>query len=253
MKKYPAYILLFFGILSSTLFAQTLVPKVPLAVREGDFEFVKKLKATGNALSMDIIGSEDAVTAMMTNRIQEATGGKVKALKKGIYGLEGTVLEAISGNTYDYYFRVEEIKDKEGPAKSRITFFVSLGNYNFLDSGKYPSEIEASRIWLQRMLAWQRLKEIAEEEKQQQLVLQEEEKKQLVFTETETKLAEEQQKLNEEIRKLQEKLDSLNGKLAENKKAIQANEEAKTEQSKKVLESKTQLQKLLNEKTSIQR
>lgn len=251
MKKYLTLLLIFSGIIGASVFAQTIVPTTPTAVREGDFAFIKKLKASGNGLAMDINGDVESVSMMLKERLEEATGAKVKSFKKGISGVEGVVLEAISGNTFDYYYRVDE-KKGSSPARSTITFFASVGNYNFMDSGKYPSEIDATKIWLQNLYAWKRLKEIAVEEASQQTKLAEAEKKGKEMDEAATKLAEEGKRMEEELAKLQEKIKNLNSKIDENKKAISKQEEAQTKHKKTVEEIRAQLQKLLNEKTSLQ-
>jgi valyl-tRNA synthetase len=237
MKKYLTLLLILIGLMGTSIFAQTIVPSTPSAVREGDFAFVKKLKAVGNGLAMDINGDAETVSMMLKERLEEATREKVKSFKKGILGVEGVVLEAISGNTYDYYYRVDE-KKGSSPASSTITFFASVGNYNFMDSGKYPSEIDATKIWLQKLYAWKRLKEISVEEASQQTKLAAAEKK--------------GKEMEEELAKLQEKIKNLNSKLEENKKAISKQEEAQKKHKNTVEEIRAQLQKLLNEKTSLQ-
>jgi len=251
MKKYLTLLLILIGLMGTSIFAQTIVPSTPSAVREGDFAFVKKLKAVGNGLAMDINGDAETVSMMLKERLEEATGEKVKSFKKGILGVEGVVLEAISGNTYDYYYRVDE-KKGSSPASSTITFFASVGNYNFMDSGKYPSEIDATKIWLQKLYAWKRLKEISVEEASQQTKLAAAEKKGKEMEEAATKLSDEGTRMEEELAKLQEKIKNLNSKLEENKKAISKQEEAQKKHKNTVEEIRAQLQKLLNEKTSLQ-
>lgn len=251
MKRYSILALLFFGIVSSVVLGQTVVPKTLPTVREGDFTFIKKLKPTGNGLVMDIRGDPEAVTDMLTQRLEEATGGKLKSFKKGIMGIEGAVIEAISGNTFDYYFRVDDLKE-EGSPRSQVTFFASVGNYNFLDSGKYPIEMENCKTWLQGLWGWKRLKEIAIEEAAQQTKLAEAQKQQQALEETEAKLTEEKTKLADELSKLQERINVLNEKVASNDEALAKHQKTKAEQLKAMEEMRAQLQKLINERISLQ-
>lgn len=250
MKNHLLFALLLSLSVSIPLFAQTIVPQTPTPVLEGDYSFVKKIKATGHGLAMDVAGEEEVITEMMSQRLEEASGEKVKSIKKDIMGIEGVVLEAISANTFDYYFKVEKLKS-EIP-RSRVTFFVSVGNYNFINSEKYPNEVEASKVWLQKLLVWKRLKEIAVEEAAQQTKLMEAQKKQEALLEKEKGMLEEKLKLEDEIAKLLAKVQELEKKKISNAEALKKHEVSKTAQAKNVEEIKDQLQQLLNEKLKIQ-
>lgn len=247
MKKYLIFVLLLSVAFGTTLFAQTLVSQTPTQVLEGDFTFIKKIKATANGLTMDIAGESEMITEMMTKRLEEATGEKVKSFKKGIMGMEGVMLESISANTYDYYFRVDEIKNKD-PERSKITLFVSVGNHNFINSDKYPNEVAASKVWLQKLLSWKRLKEIAIAEAAQQIKLEEAEKQQAVITETATKLNENKANMDAEFEKLQAKLKELAKKKESNDQALLKHEVSIKDHAKNVEEIRAKLQTLLNEK-----
>jgi len=239
-------------LMMASMIAQTVVPTTPLAVHEGEFPFIKKLKLKGNAFVMDAPLPLEEMTNVLKTRLEKESGQKVKSMKKGISGLESVIIQGISGNTYDYYYRVEDASEN-GVTNTRITFFTSVGNYNFLDSEKYAGEADAVKIWLQGLLSWKRLQEIVKAEAELQMSIQTVEKQQVELESSSQKLTEEKTKLDEEMVKLQEKLNALKEKQTANETAIQANTTAQEAQKKKIEEIRAQLQSLLNEKNGLKR
>jgi hypothetical protein len=223
MKR--AFITLTMTFLSiACLLAQTPVVTGTPVVREGDFEFEKKYKATAYGLAMDLPGEADKIEALLIQRLEEESGGKVKSLKKDLMSLEATKVSQISPNTFDYYFRVVPASKKEKD-RSTITFFIAAGNYNFIDTAKYPGGIAAARQWLANFPRWMRLKEIAQEEKAQQLKLEEATKVQTKLAEAQKEREEKANKLQAEIAELQEELTALQSKMAEQQTQLESQNE----------------------------
>ncbi|MEZ4847728.1 MAG: hypothetical protein R3B93_03695 [Bacteroidia bacterium] len=126
-------------VLGMTSYAQKIV--------EGQYDFIKRVANKANGISLELNGTEEAIDAILQKKIKAEAGTKVKTLKSGIRGAEASRLPAISSSTYDYYYKLEPT-GKKNESITRLTFYVSAGNYNFLSSKKYPNEMKAAGQWL---------------------------------------------------------------------------------------------------------
>jgi hypothetical protein len=126
-------------VLSITSYAQKVV--------EGQYEFIKRISDKANGISLVLNGSEEAIDAILHKKFKAEGNAKVKNLRNGIMSAEAAQIPSISPSTFDYYYRLEPT-GKKNEIKTRLTFFVSAGNYNFLSSKKFPSEMKATSQWL---------------------------------------------------------------------------------------------------------
>ena len=220
MKK----IILIVAILSLTglAFAQNdnITPKSTESVQEMTFEFVKKVSPTANGMSTYLYGSPDDIEAVIEEQFRNGANAKAKGLK-GVQSFEGVIFPDISPLTLDYYYRLEE--DKNHPGKTRIMFFVSAGNYNFMDSEKYPEVMKASKLWVVGLDKAARLLKVNQQVEAQLAVVAK-------STEELAKIAEEGQKLIKEKNNLNEEIQKLQAKLADTEKEIATNNEAQAKQ-----------------------
>ncbi|MEM7656239.1 MAG: hypothetical protein AAF399_08945, partial [Bacteroidota bacterium] len=106
-------------------------------------------KENGNALSMILEGQPKNVEAVMQKTFLAGTGNKGKT-KSGVRLYEGVRYGEISNQMMDYYFKVEKAS-KSDKNSSRVTLFLSTGNYNFVDSDSYPDEITNATEVLQNL------------------------------------------------------------------------------------------------------
>ena len=181
-------------------------------IREGVYPFIKKGTSSANGLRIELDGKPDHVEAVVERELKELTGQKVKDIKSGVSGLEAARIADFSDATLDYYYKVEKLS-KKVDNRTVLTLFLSAGNYNFLNSDKYPEEMAAAAVWLDAL--------------QQKVHVYEYEL-----------LIEDQEKLIKEAKKDQEKLVSEHQKLEKQQegilKAIDENEKAQEQQIEKI-------------------
>ena len=233
-----------FGASSLTAQPELVAKTTSPLVREGDFEFVKKLQPTATGLTVTLHGTVEECEEGLIKLFKEQADAKSKRLKKDVFIVEKAILNDISGNTLDYYYRLSPTD--ESNTQSQITFFLSHGNLNFLDSQTYPDEMAAAKLWLQRL-------DKRMESDRIQVVLEVEEKalevgseKEIELNKTTEKLAKdnekllaEQTKLKEDETKLNEKLEALNAKMLKVKEDLLRVEGEKTTLDAQILEAET--------------
>ena len=191
-------------------------------IKEGVYPFIKKGTKSANGLRIELDGKPDHVEAVVERELKALTGQKVKGIKSGVSGLEAARIADFSEATLDYYYKVEKLS-KKIEDRTVLTLFLSAGNYNFLNSDKYPEEMAAAAFWLDEM--------------QQKVHVYEYEI-----------AIEEQEKIIKEAKKDQEKLKSDHGKLEKQKedilKAIEENEVAQDQQMQKIATEESKLQEM---------
>lgn len=211
------------------------------AVKEMSYDFVKKASPTGNGLSTYLYGEPETIEAVIEEQFANASNAKVKNFK-GVQSIEGATFPDISPMTLDYYYRLE--KDKNHPGKTRITFFISAGNYNFLTTEKYPEVMKAAKLWVASLDRAARLRKINEQISAQEVVTTKATEELAKITEDGQKLAKDQKNLKEEMAKLQEKL-------AEVEKDLEKNNKEKDEKEQELEIHQTKMKVLVDEKAKL--
>ncbi|MEM6261862.1 MAG: hypothetical protein AAGI38_05100, partial [Bacteroidota bacterium] len=105
--------------------------------------------ASQPAVSIILTGSQKNVSHVVKEKIKAATGKKSKAIK-GSNAYLGVYLKRIYSSTMDVYFTLDKMGSKEVP-QTRVNLFLSTGNENFMDSGKYPEVIENAKTFLEEL------------------------------------------------------------------------------------------------------
>lgn len=211
------------------------------AVKEMSYDFVKKASPTGNGLSTYLYGEPEAIEAIIEEQFENASNAKVKSFKS-VQSIEEAIFPDISPMTLDYYYRLE--KDKNHPGKTRITFFISAGNYNFLTSEKYPEVIKAAKLWVSSLDRAARLRKINEQISAQEAIVTEATEELAKVTDAGQDLAKDQKDLQDEIAKLQEKLADL-------EKDIKKNNKEKEEKQQELEIHQVKMKVLVDEKAKL--
>jgi hypothetical protein len=211
------------------------------AVQEMSYNFVKKVSPTANGISTYLYGEPEVLETVVEEKFGNAANAKVKNFK-GVQSLEGVIFQDISPMTLDYYYRLEQ--DKNHPGKTRMTLFISAGNYNFLNTEKYPEVMKAAKDWMVSLDREARLKKINTQIAAQQVLITKATEALAKSTEEGQKLAKNQTDLKQEIAKLQEKL-------ADVEKSIEENATDKTEKEQSLEVEKTKMQVLTDEKAKL--
>lgn len=110
-------------------------------ITEGTANFSRKI--SGNALSITVQGQPKNVTTVLDQKFLAGTGSKGKN-KGGMRTYEGARFRTLSTSTLDMYYKVEKASRSDAN-NSRVHLFLSAGNYNFLNSNKYPDEMRGAR------------------------------------------------------------------------------------------------------------
>ena len=167
-------------------------------VVEGRYEFMKKVADQANGISLILNGSTDAIQAILQKKMKAESGVRVRNIKHGIQGAEAVRLSTISQSMFDYYYKLESV-GKKNENQTRLTLFVSAGNYNFLTSEKYPVEMEAAKNWLsqvardatlyqQQLYIEQQARNVAKAEKELENTLSEREKLEEMLADIQAKI-----------------------------------------------------------------
>lgn len=117
-------------------------------------------KANKTKESFQKLGNVDAVTitldavnknveSVLADEFRSATSLKAKS-SKGWKALIGVVFPSISNKKMDIYYRVEKAGSKESP-RARVSLVMSLGNETFLESQKYPEEVQNAVEYLETL------------------------------------------------------------------------------------------------------
>ncbi len=218
-------------------------------VEETTATFAKKVKPSGNALTFVIQGDAEEILTVLNEKFSVGTGEKVKNFK-GLQALESVSFPEISDRTMDYYYRVEPVENTDGKF-SRITMFLSAGYYNFLDSEKYPEEVEKAKIFLQSLDVKTKMYQLEQKITAQQEVVAEEQKVEEELIAKGEKLTKEVaneqgniQKMEEEIAKLQEKIAAAQAQIIKIETAQEANKTEQATQATKISEEVAKLQSI---------
>lgn len=154
------------------------------------------------------------------------SGNKGKA-KSGVRMYEGVRYGEISNQMMDYYFKVDKANKKDKNT-SRVTLFLSTGNYNFIDSDSYPDEIASAAEVLENLTFDVRMYEmdLAIEEQQKSL----------------------EKAIKEHDRMLKDSI-SLQTQLAETLQAIEDNKIARASQRETIVQEEIRLNEFRDELT----
>jgi len=192
-------------------------------VEEGVYTFSsnKKLSPTANGITVEILGKPKNTEAVLKEKFTNAKGKSGKNMK-GVIGYEATTLTAISPDVLDYYYRVEEGSSKKDET-SKITFFASKGELNFIDSNRYPDEMEGAKRMLKGLGKEVHIYELGLAIVAQEKVIDLEEKKQ---------------------KKLEKELDSLERTKEETIKKIEQNKVDQVEQKQEIMDQESILETL---------
>lgn len=195
---------------------------VPLFGQEpqtGRFDFYKKIADVAPGITITYEGSPDNFRDVLAERLSQSTNDKLDKIKGDLSAHLALVYPAISEQTLDYYFLIEE--DNRQGQKTKVTMFLSLGNDNFLTQQSHPAEYAAAINMLSTLSQDinAELMRVALAEMEAALEAEEKRMKELLSE-------------AEELAKVKKKLEA---DLEENKKAIEANIEAK-EKQKEILQ-----------------
>ena len=185
------------------------------SISEGTFPFIKKISSQAYGLSREYSATEDELKEELETIFRTTADVKVKEQKSNIIAAQSARLMDISPKAYDYYYRVEKAGDKTSE-KVRLTFFISIGNYNFVTPDRYPEVITAARNWMESV-------EMRLKENERKIALANETKLLVTQKKALEDLAKEKLKLDEELKSLQAK--------------IQQNEEAQAAQKEIINET----------------
>ncbi|MEO1450049.1 MAG: hypothetical protein AAFV07_11010 [Bacteroidota bacterium] len=166
-------------------------------VVEGEFGFNKRIRDKANGITTVLKGSPETLEAAIAKRFLAVTKDKPRNMKKGVFMYEAVVLPEISSSTLNYYYMLTPIADQEG--KTKVTFFLSPGNDNFMSSDKFAGEIENGKTWLKGL---QRDADIAALEAQiarMSQLMEAEQKKLTSLEEQKEDLAKEHEKLAQSL------------------------------------------------------
>lgn len=210
-------------------------------ISEMSYEFVKKVAPSANGISTLLYGNTDAIEAVIETQFKNAANAKSKGLKS-VNSFEGVVFDAISPKTLDYYYKLEE--DKNNPDQTRITLFVSAGNYNFMSSDKFPEVMAAAKRWVASLDKATRVKVIDDKIDLQTKAVED-------FTKDYDKLVEEGEKLDKDAESMQKEIEKLKEKIAENEQAQVKNEEAQAAEKAKLEVEQTKLKTLNQQKAKL--
>lgn len=95
-----------------------------------------------NAVQIKLSGSAKGAEEIMFEKMRKASTLKPK--KEGdVMVVRAAIIPEISQTKMDYSYRVD--KAEKG---STLTFYISLGNNNYIRSDKYPQEIESAKKFL---------------------------------------------------------------------------------------------------------
>lgn len=229
--------------IAGTTFAQEpeMTTKGINSVKEMKYDFVKKVSPTANGMSTHLYGTPEALEAVIEEQFRNGANAKAKGFK-GLQSLEGVIFPDISPLTLDYYYQLDE--DKNHPGKTRMTMFISAGNYNFLNSEKYPEEMKAAKMWMVALDKAARMSKMNEQITAQQALV-------VKSTEALAKVTDEGQKLTKTQTKLKEDIAKLQAELAETEKKIETNKKSKKTTQEAMEVEQLKLKTLQEEKTKL--
>lgn len=218
--------LLPFHIWAQPTTAETARTALP-SVEEKTMVFAKKLKPSGNGLSIVVSANAEELEAVLEKKFEVATGQKVKSTK-GLSTVESAVFEPISPRTLDYYYRVEPV-GKAAENVSRVSLFVSAGYYNFLDSETYPKEVAAARTFLQGLDKNTKIFHLQQKVDAQQELVNKQLKEEADLHKESEKVHKDQIDAQAGIKKLEKEIEMLKAKVSENQSKLQKAEQAMAE------------------------
>ena len=192
---------------------------------EANENFAKK--ESGNAITITCEGDPKNVEEVLKTKLKKVKGG---GNVKGNTAHEGVVIEEFSPKTLDYYYRV----DKAGENQSKIIFFVSFGNNNFLSSKDDPSVVANIKTSLENMVSEIKRFEI-------QLAIEAQEKVLAGAISDQEKLEKDLEKLQKEQIKLEEELAKCKENQVTNKSSQEAQKKQIEEEKKVLSELQTKL------------
>ncbi len=152
-----------------------------------------------NAIQLTLPGNYKNVSAVLEENFKAATKSKGKG-DKDLTVFSGVVFPEISGQTMDYYYRVDKAA-KGDDLNSTITLFMSLGNNNFVKSDKYPQEVANAKAMLDKMKRATKIYELDITLKDQIKVVKENEEKLVALADQQKSLEKKIQEINDEIAK----------------------------------------------------
>lgn len=216
------------------------------SVQEETLAFAKKLKPSGNGLTIVVNANAEELESVIKDKLEVSTGEKVKT-SKGLFTLESVIFEDISSRTLDYYYRVEPI-GKSDENVSRVSLFVSAGYYNFLDSEKFPQEIESARAFLQQLEKNIQIFKLQEKINAQQELVSQQLKEEADLQKEREKLQKERVDAQDNINKMEAEIESLKAKIADNQANLLKADQAMTSNASSM---ETQAQALAAEKDKL--
>lgn len=209
---------------------------------QGRYALTKKVAEQAPGMAILIDGSEEYVTAALTEKFVAADSkAKAKNMGKGLYKYEAIVLPEVSDATLNYYYRIEE-GGNPGATMTKVTFFISPGHDNFYTADKYSTELNAAERMLVSLDKGAKRMAMQAAVEAQAALIATEEKQQADLEKTAKQLTKEQSDIEKEIEKLQKKL-------VENQSNIEKNTKDREGQTMKIAKEVEKLQDLRKQLT----
>lgn len=209
---------------------------------QGRYALSKKVAEQAPGMAILIDGSEEYVTAALTEKFVAADSrAKAKNMGKGLYMYEAIVMPEISDATLNYYYRIEE-GGNAGATMTKVTFFISPGHDNFYTADKYRTELNAAERMLVSLDKGAKRMAMQAAVETQIALIATEEKEQADLEKTAKQLERERADMEKEIEKLQKKL-------VENQSNIEKNTGNRESQLTKIAKEVEKLQDLRKQLT----
>ncbi|MDP5168725.1 MAG: hypothetical protein NWR72_00650 [Bacteroidia bacterium] len=225
------------NIILSLLALALCLPALAQTPQEGRYEFYKKIAPAAPGLTFTYDADPATVEAALAERLSSATTKKPEKVKGTLAVYTGLVFPPIASQTLDYYVQLDEIGGN--PTKTKLTWFMALGNDNFISSANFPTEMAAASnflVSLQQDINRSLLRVAAEEA--------------LATLEAQEKVVKDLEKAKEDLEKEKQKLED---ELAENKKSTEKNADALSEAKAKLVELRSTVQGLRKDMQSLER
>lgn len=129
---------------------QTAYPTGPVQEpAEGAYPLDKKIREYANGLSLTTRNSPEDLEEALARKMAAYTKTKAKSLRKGLLVYEAVIFPEITANALNYYARTSV--NERGDGRTTFTLFLSPGNDNFLESSRFPKEMQQAAAVLKRI------------------------------------------------------------------------------------------------------
>ncbi|WNJ16951.1 hypothetical protein [Pontibacter sp. G13] len=167
---------------------------------ETSVPFMKKNKGpeTAPGITMDCDIAPEKLQAALDEHFKDESKIKGRKVSKDLYEYEGAHLTAVSTQSIDYYFRLQDEGKKKDP-QTRFSMVMSYGNDNFLSStNDNDREIESAKTFMEDI--YERAQQMDWDDQLEEMEKRKED------------LAKQKKDLDEQIQQNEEQMKLLDGK-----------------------------------------